>query len=112
MVILRVVPSEYVPEAVNWFLLPTGTLALAELTEIEDSVARFTLKVVLPEIDRKVAVMVAVPAAMALPPPLPSTVATDGSEETQVTCVVMSLVVPSEYVPKAANCPLTSAGTF
>lgn len=100
------------PEAVNWFLIPTGTLALAGVIDIEDSVARFALKVVRPEIDCKVAVMVAVPAATAVPTPLASTVATDGSEEVQVTCVVISLVVPSEYVPKAVNCQLTSTGTL
>ena len=66
----------------------------------------------LPEILREVAVMFEVPVETAVPSPLPSTVATDGLEEAQVTWVVMSLVVPSEYVPKAVNCPLTSAGTF
>jgi len=79
---------------------------------MEDRVARVTLRVVLPEIRRAVAVMVAVPAATAVPSPLPSTVTTDGSDEVQVTCVVISSVVPSEYVPKAINCPLTSAGTL
>ena len=44
----------------------------------------------------KVAVMVAEPDATVVAKPLPSTVATDESEEVQVTCVVISLVVPSE----------------
>ena len=56
--------------------------------------------------------MVAVPDAMVVAEPLPSMVATDGSEEVQVTCVVMALVVPSEYVPEAVNCPVISAGTL
>ena len=56
--------------------------------------------------------MVVVPDAMVVAEPLLSTVATDGSEEVQVTCVVMALVVPSEYVPEAVNCPAISAGTL
>jgi hypothetical protein len=112
VVIFWVVPSEYAPEAVNCFLFPTGTLGLAGVIDIEDRVAWFTLKVVLPEIRREVAVMVAAPAATAVPSPLPSTVATDGSEEVQVTCVVISLVVPSEYVPKAINWSAISTGTL
>ena len=56
--------------------------------------------------------IVVVPDATAVARPLPSTVATDESEEVQVTCVVISLVVPSENVPKAVNCPVTSAGKF
>jgi hypothetical protein len=41
----------------------------------------------------EVAVMVAVPAAMAVAKPLLLTVATDGSDELQVTCVVISCLV-------------------
>jgi hypothetical protein len=112
VVTLWVVPSEYMPEAVNCILFPPGTLGLAGVSDMEDRVAEFTLKVALPEMLREVAVMVEVPDETAVPSPLASTVATDGLEEVQVTCVVMSLVVPSEYVPKPVNCPLTSAGTF
>jgi len=57
-------------------------------------------------------VIFAFPAATAVPKPLLSTVATAVLDDLQATCVVISLVVPSEYVPKAVNCPLTSAGTF
>jgi len=64
--------------------------------DIEDRVARFTLKVVVPEILPEVAVMVVAPDATVVARPLPSTVATDESEEVQVTCAVISLVVPSE----------------
>ena len=56
--------------------------------------------------------MVVVPDATVVAKPLPSMVATDGSEEVQVTCVVILLVVPSEYVPEAVNCPAISAGTL
>jgi hypothetical protein len=45
---------------------------------------------VLPEILPEVAVMVAVPAAMAVAKPSLLTAATDVSDEVQVTCVVIS----------------------
>ena len=80
--------------------------------DIEDRVARFTLKLVVPEILPEVAVMVVVPDATVVARPLPSTVATDVLDDPQVTCEVIFLVVPSEYVPKAINCPVTSAGTL
>ena len=38
--------------------------------------------------------------------PLLLTVATDVLDELQVTCGVISWLVPSEYVPEAANCLL------
>ena len=63
-----------------------------------------------PEIPPKVAMMVAVPAATAVTRPLLLTVATDGSDELQVTWVVISLIVPSEYMPVALNCWVTPAG--
>ena len=87
------------PEAVNCFVFPSGTLGLAGVTDIEDKVARFTRKVVFPESLLEVAVTVAVPGATAEARPLLLTVATDASDEIQVTCVVISWVVPSEYVP-------------
>jgi hypothetical protein len=89
-----------------------GTLGFAGVMDIEDRVARFTQKLVYPEILRWVAVMAVVPDATAVTRPLPSTVATDVSDEFQVTCVVISWVVPSEYVPKAVSCSVISAGTF
>ena len=63
-----------------------------------------------PETVPEVAVMVAVPAATAVTTPLLLTVATDGFDELQVTCVVISLIVPSEYMPVALNCCVTPAG--
>ena len=57
---------------------------------MEDSVAEVTVRVVFPEILPEVAVMVAVPAEVAVARPLPLTVATDVLEECQVTCVVIS----------------------
>ncbi len=69
-----------------------------------------TVKVVLPEILPEVAVMIAVPAATAVTRPLLLTVATDGFDELQVTCVVISLIVPYEYMPMAVNCCVTPTG--
>ena len=57
----------------------------------------------LPEILPKVAMMVAVPTETPVASPLLFTVATEALEEVQVTCVVIAKLVPSEYVPKAAN---------
>jgi hypothetical protein len=112
VVILWLVPSEYVPEAANCSVIPAGTLGLAGVTDMEDKVAEVTVRVVLPEILPEVAVMVAVPAAMAVARPLLFTVATDVLDELQATWVVMLWLVPSEYVPEAANCLVIPAGTL
>ena len=79
-------------------------LRLAGVTDMEVRVAEVTVRVVLPEILPEVAVMVAVPTATDVARPLLLTVATDVLDEVQVTCVVISWLVPSEYVPEAANC--------
>ena len=103
-------PSEYVPVAVNCWVAPTTMLTVAGVTAIEERVAAVTVRVVFPEILPDVAVMIAEPAAIAVAKPLPLTVATDVFEEFQVTCVVISWLVPSEYVPEAANCLVFPAG--
>ena len=107
-VISWLVPSEYVPEAANCWVSPTGMLGLTGVTDMEDRVAEVTVRVVAPR-DRpgKVAVMVAVPAATAVARPVLLTVATDVLDELQVTCVVISWLVPSEYAPEAVNCWVT-----
>jgi hypothetical protein len=89
---------------------PVGMLELAGVTDMEERVAEITVRVVLPEISPEVAVMVAVPAATAVARPLLLTVAADVFDELQVTCVVISRLVPSENVPVAANCWTTPAG--
>jgi hypothetical protein len=98
VVISKTVPSEYAPDAVNFWVAPTAMLGLAGLTEMEDRVAEVTVRVVLPEIVPKVAVMVTgvVLAATAAAKPLLSTTATDVLDELQMTCVVISKLVPSE----------------
>jgi hypothetical protein len=59
---------------------------------------------VLPVVAPEVAVMVAMPPATAVARPLLLTVATSVLDELQVTCTVVSWLVPSEYAPEAANC--------
>jgi hypothetical protein len=102
--VVWVVPSEYVPVAVNRWGTPAGMLGLGGVTARDNRVAEFTVRVVLPEILPEVAVMVVVPIETAMAWPLLSIVATDVSDELQVTCVAMSLLVPLEYVPVAVNC--------
>jgi hypothetical protein len=89
-VISWLVPSEYVPRAFNCWLTPAGTLGLAGVTVMEDSVAEVTVKVMLPERLSKLAVMVAVPAATAVASPLPLTVATEVLDEIQETSGVIT----------------------
>jgi hypothetical protein len=95
-VISWMVPSEYVPEAVNRWMTPTGMLGLAGVTDMEDRVAEVTVRLELPEAAPEVAVMVVMPGAMAVAKPLLSTAATDGVDELQMTCVVISKLVPLE----------------
>jgi hypothetical protein len=65
---------------------------------------------VFPEILPEVAVMVAVPTETAVARPLLLIVAIDVFDELQVTCVVISWLVSSEYVPEAENCWVFPAG--
>ena len=112
MVISWVVPSENVPVAVNCWVAPTDRLGLDGVTAMDDRVAEFTVTVVLPEIVPEVAVMVVTPVVRAVARPLLLTVAIVVSEELQVTCVVISWVVPSAYVPVAVNCWVAPPGMF
>ena len=82
--------------AVNCRLIPTGMLGFAGVTEIDDRVAEFPVRVVLPEILPEAAVMVAVPVARVAARPVLLTAATAGFEEVQVTCVVILKLDPSE----------------
>ncbi len=76
-------------------------LGLAGVTDMEDRDAEITVRTVLPEevpVEKllgmvEVAVMVVIPGAMAVARPLLLTVATDGLDELQVTCVVISWFV-------------------
>jgi hypothetical protein len=71
-------------------------LGLAGVTDMEDKVARVTVRVTLPEMLPRVAEMVVLPAATGVARPLLLTVAIDIFDELQVTWVVISWLVPSE----------------
>ena len=96
VVILWLVPSEYAPVAVNCKVSPEDSLELTGATDTEERVAEVTVKVVLPEIPPELAVMMRLPAAMAVARPPLVTVATAGFDDPQVTCMVISTLVPSE----------------
>ena len=85
-------------------------LGLVGVTEMEDRVAEVTARAVFPEIPPAVAVIVEVPVATATARPLPLTVATAVLDELQVTCVLISWLVPSEYMPIAVNCGVSPTG--
>jgi hypothetical protein len=82
------------------------------VTDMEDRIAGVTVRVVLPEMLPEVAVTMDIPTAAVVARPMLLTVATDVFDEVQVTCVVISWLVPSEYVPEAANCLVSPAGTL
>ena len=73
-----------------------GMLGLAGVIDMEERVAGVTVKVVLPKILPEAAEMIATPAATAVPRPLLLTIATAVFDDRQVTCVVISWLVPSE----------------
>ena len=100
------------PEAVNWGVVPTGRLALSGVTNMEVRVAKVTVRFVLPEIVPKVAVIVTgiMLALTAVARPLLPMVATDGADELQVTCAVISKLVPSTKAPVATNCRVIPTG--
>jgi hypothetical protein len=91
-------------------VVPAGTLGLAGVTDMEVRIAGVTVRMVLPEILPKVAIMVEVPAATPVASPVLLTDPTDVLDKLQITCVVISWLVPSEYVPVAVNCLVTPTG--
>jgi hypothetical protein len=71
--------------AVNCSVSPTAGIGAAGVTVIEDRVAEVTVSVALPAIFPELAVMVTVPAEMAVARPVLSIVATAGFDELHVT---------------------------
>ena len=103
--------------AVNCLVVPLTMLGLVGLTAMDMSVAEVTVNVVDPDILPDVAVIVVEPVvteeAKPLEPAALLMAATPVADEFQVTAVVRSWVVLSEYVPVAVNClvvPLTMLG--
>ena len=103
-----VVLSEKVPVAVNCRVVPRAMLGFVGVTAMDTRVAGVTVRIVDPETLPNVAVIVDVPAATEVAFPLEPEallmVATDVTDELQVTNVVRSCVVLSEKVPVAVNC--------
>ncbi len=89
---------------------PTGMLESVEVTDKEDRIADLTVRVMFPEILPKVAVMVAVPLATEVATPMLLILATDVSDDLQMTWGVISRLFPSAYVPVAVNCWVNPAG--
>jgi hypothetical protein len=103
-----VVPSEYIPVAMNCCVARLEIVGLIGVTAMDTSVAEVTIKEVVAEILPDAAVIVVCPVATEVANPLEPAallmVATAVSDEPQVTDAVKSCVVPSEYVPVAVNC--------
>jgi len=99
-----------VPVAVNCWLMPMGMEGFGGVTEIDDRVAEFPVRTVVPEMLPEVAVMVVEPVARTVARPVLLIVATAGFNESQVTSEVISKLVPSEKAPVAVNCWVTPTG--
>jgi hypothetical protein len=99
--------SEKVAVAVNCCVNPREIVGVTGAIAREVAVAEVTVNVVFPLIAPEVAVMVVVPGPA--PRANPSVgavlliVATDESEEDQLTLAVMFCLLLSEYVPVAVN---------
>src|SRR6202022_2729458 len=91
-----VLPSLYVPVAVNCCVLPLAIDGFAGVTAMETRVAAVTVSVVLPETAPEVACMDV--------DPLPTAVATPAAVELHVAVLVRFWVPPSLYIPVAVNC--------
>jgi hypothetical protein len=106
-------PSVYVPVAVNCWVAPSGTLGIAGVTVIETSEAEVAVTWVEPDMPPRVADTLAVPTPVAVTTPAMLIDATPASLVAHVTAAVMSSVLPSEYVPVAVMAwvvPLASDG--
>jgi hypothetical protein len=92
-----VVPSAYVPVAVNWAVAPSGMEGAGGVTAIETSAAALTVTVVFPMIDvaGSVAVIETEPGATPRTAPPSDTVATSGSSDVHLTVPVTSRRTPS-----------------
>jgi hypothetical protein len=98
-----VVPSEKVPIAVSWIVVPTGTDADGDFTVIDWRVAAATASRAEPVMVPAVAAITEVPTAMPRASPAESTFAMRGAALCHVTDVVMSWEEPSENVPVALS---------
>jgi hypothetical protein len=89
--------------------VPLGaSVAVEGVTAIETS-GLITIKVVVPTMLPDVAVMLVDPAATEVAKPAVLIVATDWVAESQLAAEVRTFVLPSLYVPVAANCCVVPA---
>jgi hypothetical protein len=91
----RVLPSLYVPTALNCWVVPRAADEFAGVTAIESNAAGFTVSVVDPVTAPEVALIVVVPDATALAKPALLMVATFVAVDFQVAELVRFLVLPS-----------------
>jgi hypothetical protein len=103
-----VLPSVYVPVAVNCCVVPRAIVGICGLIAIDTSTAGFTTNVALELIEPELIpiVVVPVPSVLASPavPLVLLIVATVATVELQWPLCVRSCVVPSVNVPVAVNC--------
>ena len=88
----------------NCCVVPLGIDRFAGVTAIETRTAGPTVKVVLAVTPAELALIWEVPWAIPVARPTALIIATAAFEETHVTELVRLWVLPSEYVPVAANC--------
>src|SRR5213593_716693 len=92
------------PVALNCFVAPLAIVGFTGVTAIDTSAAGPTVKLALPVTPTQVALIWEVPWAIPVARPTALIIATAAFEETHVTELVRLWVLPSEYVPVAANC--------
>jgi hypothetical protein len=102
-VMFWVVPSAYLPVAVNCCWATGASVTVGGVTAIETS-GFATVSVVLPTTAPEAAVMLLVPTATAVARPDVLMVATEEVTVIQLALAVRFFVVPSLYVPVAVNC--------
>jgi len=96
--------SVYVPIAANCCVSPSGIVGDSGVTAIETNTGAVTVSVVELLIDPDVAVIVVLPCAAVVASPVVLIVPTFVDEELHATVLVRFWVLPSVYVPVAANC--------
>jgi len=90
-----VLPSVYVPVAVNAWVVPKGSVGIAGVTAIDTNTAGLIVKLVDPVIPFEVALTPVLPTARLVAMPCPFTVAIPESVVVHVTPVVSTSVPPS-----------------
>src|ERR1039458_9637300 len=106
-----VLPSLYVPVAMNCCVSPAAIEALAGVTVTEARTGEVTVSVAVPCTVPEAAAIVVLPTIKPLARPAALIVATGSADELHVTDEVKACVLPSLYVPVAENCSGRPAGT-